>query len=157
MAVSVFDLFKIGMGPSSSHTIGPMRAARRFALELQQSGLLPTLASISVTLYGSLALTGRGHGTDRAVLLGLCGEQADTVNIDAIEPLLQKIYPVVAPCWDSTLPFDVSTCAAQDAALPQHPNGMVFRACAADGGEILKHTYFHGRRFHHHRELPCRW
>ncbi|MEK7736540.1 MAG: serine dehydratase beta chain, partial [Pseudomonadota bacterium] len=125
------------MGPSSSHTIGPMRAARRFALELQQSGLLPTLASISVTLYGSLALTGRGHGTDRAVLLGLCGEQADTVNIDAIEPLLQKIYtsrslPVLG---QHPLPFDVSTqlLFLRDAALPQHPNGMVFRACAADG------------------------
>ncbi len=146
MAVSVFDLFKIGIGPSSSHTIGPMRAARRFALELQQCGLLPAVNSITVTLYGSLALTGRGHGTDRAVLLGLCGEQADTVNIDAIEPLLQQIYanrslPVLG---QHPVPFDVTKhlLFLGGASLPQHPNGLVFRARDAGGGETLKRTYF---------------
>jgi len=146
MAVSVFDLFKIGIGPSSSHTVGPMRAARRFAMELQQGGILPTVASITVTLYGSLALTGRGHGTDRAVVLGLCGEQPESIDIAAIEPLLRQIHashrlPVLG---QHPVPFDADTrlLFLGGTALPQHPNAMVFCARAADGGLSLERSYF---------------
>ena len=91
MAVSVFDLFKIGIGPSSSHTVGPMRAARLFALRLQHDGLLERTARLAARLYGSLGATGKGHGSDKAVLLGLAGYEPDTVDVDAIPSLLQAI------------------------------------------------------------------
>lgn len=84
MAVSVFDLFKIGIGPSSSHTVGPMRAARLFALGLQQQGLLDATSRVQCRLYGSLAATGKGHGSDKAVILGLLGEEPDHVDVDTI-------------------------------------------------------------------------
>ena len=73
MAVSVFDLFKIGIGPSSSHTVGPMRAAKMFAQSLEREALLPQTVRVCAQMYGSLGLTGRGHGTDKGVLLGLLG------------------------------------------------------------------------------------
>ncbi|WP_313147105.1 serine dehydratase beta chain, partial [Diaphorobacter nitroreducens] len=91
MAVSVFDLFKIGIGPSSSHTVGPMRAARLFAQRLAREGVLAQVARVRSTLYGSLGATGRGHASDRAVLLGLAGHAPDTVEVDAIEPLIARI------------------------------------------------------------------
>ena len=90
MAVSVFDLFKIGIGPSSSHTVGPMRAARLFVLRLQADGLLPGTTRVVARLYGSLGATGKGHGSDKAVLLGLMGHEPDTVEVDAIPALLQS-------------------------------------------------------------------
>lgn len=82
VAVSAFDLFKIGIGPSSSHTVGPMRAARLFALRLAHAGLLPEVARVRAELYGSLGATGKGHGSDKAVLLGLEGEEPHSVDID---------------------------------------------------------------------------
>ena len=85
MAVSVFDLFKVGVGPSSSHTVGPMRAARMFALSLRQEGLLAQVRRVTVSLLGSLGATGRGHGSDRAVMLGLMGHEPDRVDIEAID------------------------------------------------------------------------
>ncbi|HET7675309.1 MAG TPA: serine dehydratase beta chain, partial [Gammaproteobacteria bacterium] len=91
MAISIFDLFKVGIGPSSSHTVGPMRAARQFLLDLQERSLLGTAARVMVELYGSLALTGKGHGTDRAILLGLSGETPDGVDPDGIPALLENI------------------------------------------------------------------
>jgi L-serine dehydratase len=75
MTISVFDLFKVGIGPSSSHTVGPMKAAGMFARSLAEDGLMPQVATVRVALYGSLGLTGPGHGSDKAVLLGLEGEQ----------------------------------------------------------------------------------
>ena len=84
VAVSVFDLFKIGIGPSSSHTVGPMRAALLFAQGLERDGLLPQVANVRAELYGSLGATGKGHGTDKGVLLGLMGEAPDTVDPAAI-------------------------------------------------------------------------
>jgi L-serine dehydratase len=86
MSISVFDLFKIGIGPSSSHTVGPMRAARLFALGLQDRGWLAQTATIQVELFGSLGATGKGHGSDKAVLLGLEGEEPDKTNIARIGP-----------------------------------------------------------------------
>src|SRR6202000_2812611 len=91
MTLSVFDIFKIGIGPSSSHTMGPMNAAREFVLGLERDGLLAQTEQIAVRLYGSLALTGAGHGTDRAVLAGLEGPEPETVDPDSIDPLLQRI------------------------------------------------------------------
>src|ERR1700761_9795990 len=91
MSLSVFDIFKIGIGPSSSHTMGPMNAARSFAELLAARGLLARTAQVSAQLYGSLALTGRGHCTDRAVLLGLEGASPDTIDPELIEPALQRI------------------------------------------------------------------
>src|SRR5450432_2663611 len=91
MNTSLFDLYKIGIGPSSSHTMGPMRAARRFVLEVKDAGLLDRVARVRTGLYGSLALTGIGHGTDRAVLLGLSGGEASTIDPATIEPRLNEI------------------------------------------------------------------
>ena len=91
MSLSVFDVFKSGIGPSSSHTMGPMRAAREFVLGLERDGLLGATEQVSAHLYGSLALTGLGHGTDRAVLVGLEGADPETVEPDSIETTLQRI------------------------------------------------------------------
>jgi L-serine dehydratase len=91
MAVSVFDLFKIGIGPSSSHTVGPMRAALMFAQGLERDGLLEATASVKVDLYGSLGATGKGHGTDRGVMLGLMGDAPDTVDPDTIAQRLEAV------------------------------------------------------------------
>src|SRR5205085_2974927 len=91
MAVSVFDLFKIGIGPSSSHTVGPMRAARLFALRLAHDGQLERTARVRAELYGSLGATGKGHGSDKAVLLGLAGHEPDSIDVDAIPALLQAM------------------------------------------------------------------
>src|SRR5215472_10035542 len=88
MSISVFDLFKIGIGPSSSHTVGPMRAALMFAHGLERDGLLPQVASVRVELYGSLGATGKGHGTDKGVILGLMGEAPDTIDPDTIDARL---------------------------------------------------------------------
>ena len=91
MAVSIFDLFKIGIGPSSSHTVGPMKAACLFAQRLQRMNLLDNTSRVQVNLYGSLAHTGRGHATDKAVMLGLQGELPDSVDPDRIRPMLEEI------------------------------------------------------------------
>ena len=91
MVSSVFDLFKIGVGPSSSHTMGPMTAACRFVETLSQKGLLDATARVSADLYGSLALTGKGHATDRAVLLGLSGERPDRLDPDAADGIVAQI------------------------------------------------------------------
>src|SRR6202790_3366811 len=91
MSLSVFDIFKVGIGPSSSHTMGPMNAARSFVELLAERGLLDRTSQVSAQLYGSLALTGRGHCTDRAVLLGLEGLRPDTIDPAVIEPPLPGI------------------------------------------------------------------
>ena len=88
MAISVFDLFKVGIGPSSSHTGGPMVAAHRFARSLHREGLLEKTRRVQVILYGSLGLTGKGHGSDKAVLLGLCGEKPELVDVDTVDERL---------------------------------------------------------------------
>src|SRR5579871_2820287 len=91
MTLSVFDIFKVGIGPSSSHTMGPMRAAREFVLSLKDAGQLAATQQIAVRLYGSLALTGLGHGTDRAVLAGLEGAEPESVDPDSIETTVKRI------------------------------------------------------------------
>ena len=108
MHTSIFDLFKIGIGPSSSHTVGPMRAARQCLILLNERGVLDQVARVRVHLYGSLALTGLGHGTDRAILLGLSGEKPDEVDPDRIESLVGNIRREKTLCLFGTrqIPFD---------------------------------------------------
>ena len=102
MEISVFNLFSIGIGPSSSHTVGPMRAARQYLLELDKAGKLDQTESIKVDLYGSLALTGKGHATDTAILLGLQGETPEGVDPDEIGNTLAKSgNPKPFSCWES--------------------------------------------------------
>src|SRR5262249_30358947 len=91
MSISVFDIFKIGIGPSSSHTVGPMKAACEFMKLLESDGQLSRTTRITAELYGSLALTGKGHGTDKAVIIGLTGEMPDTVDPDSANQLMETI------------------------------------------------------------------
>jgi L-serine dehydratase len=91
MAISVFDLFKIGIGPSSSHTVGPMRAARMFVARLAAESLFTQVVRVKAELFGSLGATGKGHGSDKAVLLGLAGHEPDTVDVDAVPAMLEAI------------------------------------------------------------------
>ncbi len=137
MAVSVFDLFTIGIGPSSSHTVGPMRAARQFALELQAAGSLDRVTRVRVHLYGSLAATGRGHGSHKALMLGLEGETAEQTDVDRIPARVAAITEgqrlnllgrhAIAFDPDKDLVFE------RRGSLPGHPNGMRFVALAGSG------------------------
>ena len=145
MAVSVFDLFKVGIGPSSSHTVGPMRAARLFALRLAHEGLLERTTRVVCELYGSLAATGKGHGSDKAVLLGLMGEEPEGVDIDAIPARL-------AACRaDGRLALlgrrDIDFVEARDLllrpeSLPFHPNALRFAAFNDGGTELASRHYY---------------
>jgi L-serine dehydratase len=148
---SLFDLYKIGIGPSSSHTMGPMRAARRFAQSLQTSGHLDRVAAIRADLYGSLALTGHGHGTDRAVLLGLSGEEAATIDPATIDTKLaairaSKMLPLLG---SHAIPFSEpeDLLFHRDQMLPpgaktQHPNGMRFTAFDQSGKILASEIHF---------------
>jgi L-serine dehydratase len=138
--ISVFDLFKIGIGPSSSHTVGPMKAAHQFVAGL--AAIPGPIARIEVTLLGSLAWTGMGHGTDKAVMLGLAGEQPDTVDpdqADAIVAALVRGQPLVLPGSSArTLRFDPARDIVFDRKThpPRHPNTLAFRALASDSAEL---------------------
>jgi L-serine dehydratase len=146
MSLSVFDIFKIGIGPSSSHTMGPMNAARDFAGLLEARGLLDRTSQISAQLYGSLALTGRGHCTDRAILLGFEGMSPDTIDSALVEPTLQRIrqdhrlrvlgkHEVV---FDEPLNLLFHT----DQVLPGHSNGMRFAAHDAADQVLAREEYY---------------
>jgi L-serine dehydratase len=144
MQLSVFDLFKIGIGPSSSHTVGPMWAALRFARCVEERGLLGRVRGLRADLYGSLALTGRGHATDVAVQLGLSGERPDTVDPDVVGPLIDRIRDrrSLRLAGRDAVPFDPDTDLRflGDESLPRHPNGM--RLTALGEGELLSETYY---------------
>lgn len=146
MAISVFDMYKVGIGPSSSHTVGPMRAALTFARGLAQDGLLPRVARIRAELYGSLGATGKGHGSDKAVLLGLEGEAPDQVDPDAIEGRLARIRGEgqVRLLGERPIPFDHKTDLVflRRQSLPFHPNGLKMIAFAEDGDELAAKTYY---------------
>ena len=145
MQTSIFELFKIGIGPSSSHTVGPMRAAREFAAGLEKAGVLAGTARVLCELYGSLALTGRGHGTDRAILLGLCGEVPDLVDpaqVDArvADILANHALPLLGV---RTIAFQTSDLLFHGAkSLPGHPNAMRFTAFDAAGTVLQTAVYF---------------
>ena len=131
MSLSVFDLFKIGIGPSSSHTVGPMRAAARFAEGLRRDGLLADTVSVKAELYGSLGATGKGHGSDKAVLLGLEGEHPDTVDTESIPARLQAIRDSgrLRLLGEHEIDFiEKQHLAMIRKPLAYHPNGMIFRA-----------------------------
>ena len=137
MAVSVFELFKIGIGPSSSHTVGPMRAAHTFVEHLDSLKLLGQVERIQVTLFGSLAFTGRGHGTDKAVMLGLSGELPNQINPDDIDGILTKIQKTgrINLTDDRWIAFNQKSDLFfnKHESLPHHSNGMRFSAF--DNGE----------------------
>jgi L-serine dehydratase len=146
MAISAFDLFKVGIGPSSSHTVGPMKAAKMFAEGLRDDGLLPQVRAVRVRLYGSLALTGKGHGSDKAVLLGLEGELPATVDVDAIPARLQAIARrgTVRLLGEHEIGFTVAEHLEfnRKKQLSYHPNGMRFTACDGDGSAIRERAYY---------------
>ena len=146
MAVSVFDLFKIGIGPSSSHTVGPMRAARLFVARLRHEGKLDSTQRVCARLYGSLGATGKGHGSDKAVLLGLAGFEPDTVDVDAIPALLEAIRTErsVALLGIHRVAFDEKADLVfhRREALPFHANGMRFTAFDAAGVALLEKVYY---------------
>ena len=143
-SISIFDIFKVGIGPSSSHTVGPMKAARQFVSRLEQTG--EPVHKLEVRLYGSLAHTGKGHGTDSAILLGLNGAEPESIDPDAVDAILGKIrgehrldLPGVA-----TIEFDTDTDLVFDFgdALSRHTNGMRFTAIDATGAIVLTEDYF---------------
>ena len=146
MMTSLFDLFKIGIGPSSSHTVGPMRAARRFAVELEAAGLLQATTRVMVELYGSLALTGHGHGTDRAILLGLAGEQPDKVEPSAIDGIVQTIRDAHALrlLGKHIVPFDETEDVVwhRTETLAGHPNGMRYTAFDANHAVLGQRIFY---------------
>lgn len=146
MAISVFDLFTIGIGPSSSHTVGPMRAARTFVTRLSDKGVLGDVSKLIVHLYGSLGATGRGHGTDKAVILGLAGESPETVDVDGISEFVQRIETeqAMSLLGDRTIRFDrrEDLIFEKRESLPGHPNGMRFKAFDAEGAELLQRVYY---------------
>ncbi len=146
MTVSVLDLFTIGIGPSSSHAVGPMRAARRFVSELSADGRLEHVARIEVTLYGSLALTGKGHGTDRAVVLGLAGSSPEEVDPETIPAFLRELRQTRQLKLLHTHPieFDLEQGIVFDRkhTLPQHPNALRIRAVDDTGAPIRETVYF---------------
>lgn len=146
MNVSAFDLFKVGIGPSSSHTVGPMIAASRFATRMRESGVLEQVRTMRIELYGSLGATGKGHGTDKAVLLGLEGNLPDTVDPDYVEQRL--IHIRTARSLDLAgvhrIDFDEKTQLAflRREVLPFHPNGIRFTALDERGAIVDAQAYY---------------
>lgn len=145
MAISVFDLFKVGIGPSSSHTVGPMRAAGMFALSLQKEGLLEQTAQVKAELYGSLGATGKGHGSDIGIMLGLMGQTPDTVDVDAVPGMIQR-----ARAQETIDLLALQSIAFREKehvlmyrreALAEHPNGMQFSAFDV-GGALLRQAKY---------------
>jgi L-serine dehydratase len=146
VAISVFDLFKIGIGPSSSHTVGPMRAARLFVLRLAHDGVLESTARVRSQLYGSLGATGKGHGSDKAVLLGLAGHEPDTVDVEAIPALLESMRGggQLVLHGGHAIGFDDKNDLVfhRRETLPFHANGMRFEAFDAAGQELANRVYY---------------
>ena len=134
--ISVFELFKIGVGPSSSHTVGPMKAAAAFVGGLVETGAIDRVASLEVALLGSLAFTGKGHATDKAVILGLSGEMPDTVDLDAAEALVARVRETktLNLAGRRAIAFDAERALRFDTVTPalRHPNTM--RLVARDAG-----------------------
>ncbi len=146
MSLSIFDLFKIGLGPSSSHTVGPMWAACRFVEQLQATGMLQETDQVRVHLYGALALTGIGHATDKAVLLGLCGEHPDEIEPEHADSLYQQIRTIhtLKLAGEKEIDFlpDQHIAFEGQTYLPQHPNGMTLCALDDQGIEFHRETWF---------------
>ncbi len=152
MAISVFDLFKIGIGPSSSHTVGPMRAAKMFVDGLAREGLLPKVHAVRTELYGSLGATGRGHGSDKAVLLGLMGETPEGVDVDAVDRRVAEVRASErlvlrgdegeAKVERAVAFREADHLLFSRASLPFHPNGMKIVASDHDGHALYGRAYY---------------
>ena len=146
MKTSIFEIFKIGVGPSSSHTVGPMRASRQFVLDLQERGMLERVARVQVELFGSLALTGHGHATDRAVLLGLSGEAPETIDPATIYEKVGDIRQRrgLRLLGSVAIPFheDTDLLFLKTQTLPGHSNGMRFTAFDHDDGQLYSAIFY---------------
>ncbi|CAG6391778.1 L-serine ammonia-lyase [Streptomyces cocklensis] len=146
MAISVFDLFSVGIGPSSSHTVGPMRAARMFAQRLKTEDLLTRTAALRAELFGSLGATGHGHGTPKAVLLGLAGHSPRTVDVEAVDAEVAAVHADkrLTVLGAHEVAFDPATDLVlhRRRSLPYHANGMTLSAFDATGAELLAKTYY---------------
>ncbi|GAA2525001.1 L-serine ammonia-lyase [Streptomyces levis] len=146
MAISVFDLFSIGIGPSSSHTVGPMRAAGLFVRRLRNEELLGSVASVRAELYGSLGATGHGHGTPKAVLLGLEGDSPRTVDVETADERVETIKADgrlnLLGEHQIAFSFDDDMVLHRRKALPYHANGMTLWAYDASGAQLLSKTYY---------------
>ena len=146
MSISIFDILKVGIGPSSSHTMGPMNAARQFALDLEEQGLLGKVDRVACQLYGSLAATGKGHCTDRALMLGLEGEQPHRVDPDRAEATLARIGAdgCLNLLGKHPAKFDqaLDLLFHHDQLLPLHTNGMRFSALDAKGETLLVEEFY---------------
>ena len=144
--ISVFDMFTVGIGPSSSHTVGPMRAARRFAEHLRAGGYLPRVASVTVDLYGSLGATGRAHGCDKAVILGLMGEMPETTAVDEIDGKLERVRNsrTLNLLEERSIRFDIDRDLVfrKRERLPAHVNGMRFGASSETGRLLAEKTFY---------------
>ncbi|HEX6076496.1 MAG TPA: L-serine ammonia-lyase [Micromonosporaceae bacterium] len=144
--ISVFDLFKIGIGPSSSHTVGPMLAARMFAAGLKADGTLAETARVAAELYGSLGATGHGHGSEKAVLLGLAGEDPETVDTatmgDRVSAIRRDRRLVLLGSHEVGFDPDHDLVMHRRKSLPYHPNGMIFRAFDTSGQPLRERTYY---------------
>ncbi len=142
----MFDIFKIGIGPSSSHTVGPMRAARRFAEHLDREGLLAGTAAVKVELFGSLGFTGKGHGSDVAVILGLEGEDPETVDVDSVPARVARVAEagevrLLGRHVVELLPASAILFRRRE-TLPLHSNGMRFTAKDADGATVAEKVFY---------------
>lgn len=143
--LSVFEIFHIGIGPSSSHTVGPMRAALMFARELESQGLLPRTVRVVATLHGSLGATGKGHGTDRGVVLGLAGNAPDTIEAADVISIVDAVracgklsllgHTPIGFKWDGDIVFKTRP-------LPAHPNGLILEALDSQGATLMQRTYY---------------
>src|ERR1700744_3112240 len=143
--ISVFDMFKIGIGPSSSHTLGPWRAAQQFVQILEEKQALPLVVQVKILLYGSLAKTGKGHGTDIAILLGLSGDDPVTFEVNQVTPKTDLIKSsrklVLSGKMEIEFSFDDDLLFLFNESLPYHPNAVTFQAFLSDG-TALSETYY---------------
>ena len=145
MALSTLDMFTVGIGPSSSHTVGPMRAALRFVTTLQDAGVMARVDRVQTELYGSLGATGRGHGSDRAVVLGLQGNRPETVDTDRAQADADEalVGGKLRLAGGPTVVFEpkVDLVLHRRQSLPAHPNGMTLRAFDEAGGLLEQRPY----------------
>jgi L-serine dehydratase len=150
-SISVFDIFKIGIGPSSSHTLGPWRAAQRFLDGLRQQGRLESVTNVRALLYGSLAKTGKGHGTDVAVILGLCGADPVTFDVNMVDTRIHEIAQerrmLLAGRHEISFDPAEDVVFLMDESLPFHPNAVTFGCTLSDGQEIAETYYSIGGGF----------
>jgi L-serine dehydratase len=146
MAISVLDLFKVGIGPSSSHTVGPMLAARRFVLALQREEVLTSTVRVQVELFGSLGATGHGHGSPKAITLGLMGHTPELVPIDDVEKLIAQVAQShtlsLLGVHDIAWSADNDLVMHRNRAMPAHPNGMTFDAYDVNDVLLMHRTYY---------------